>query len=249
MGGAVQAATTMTIDVLGPDTGRKVNITLYLADWERLGRELAVETREYGNLQLATPTTRVRNFTEGCKLRFEVQVPIRFRLMEVAAPLPHNFAPLALSALFFDALETRTRNEARSNLLERDELGRRGSTDTGPTVTDRLVRDAELGQIVAHHVGLDLNRGEDLAVVHAHHAANHLRDDDHVTQVRLDRVRLVVRAALLLGLAKLLHKRHTLLLQAAREAAAGASVDQLHQLLARQIEQSVEVDATEGDPC
>merc|ERR1712194_80718 len=105
MGGAVQAATTMTIDVLGPDTGRKVNITLYLADWERLGRELAVETREYGNLQLATPTTRVRNFTEGCKLRFEVQVPIRFRLMEVAAPLPHNFAPLALSALFFDALD------------------------------------------------------------------------------------------------------------------------------------------------
>lgn len=47
-------------------------------------------------------------------------------------------------------------------------------------------RDGELSQVVANHVGLDLNLVEGLAVVHAHHGANHLGDDDHVAQVSAD---------------------------------------------------------------
>ena len=81
-----------------------------------------------------------------------------------------------------------------------DEPLEAGGTDTGPTVPHRLVGDAELPEVVAHHVGLDLNRGEDLAVVHANDAADHLRPDDHVAQVRLNDVRLVIRAAVFLGL-------------------------------------------------
>merc|ERR1712070_792198 len=44
-----------------------------------------------------------------------------------------------------------------ATLLERHKLGRRGGTNTGPTVPHGLVRNAELGEVVADHVGLDLN--------------------------------------------------------------------------------------------
>ena len=46
-----------------------------------------------------------------------------------------------------------------------------------------LVRDGELGQVVANHLGLDLNLVEGLAVVDSDDAANHLGDDDHIAQV------------------------------------------------------------------
>ena len=45
-----------TIDVSG--TG-KHNVSLYLVDWDRQGRRVAVELREYDNLQLAVPTQYV----------------------------------------------------------------------------------------------------------------------------------------------------------------------------------------------
>ena len=37
-----------------------------------------------------------------------------------------------------------------------------GGTDTGTTVLDGLVRARELGEVVANHLRLDLNRVEDL---------------------------------------------------------------------------------------
>ena len=100
-------------------------------------------------------------------------------------------------------------DEGGAHLLERHELGRRCRTDTGAAVTHRLVRDGELGKVHAHHVSLDLDRGEELAVVHTNDRADHLGHDQHVAQVCLHRVRLVVRAAVLLGLAQLLTDRRT----------------------------------------
>jgi len=41
------------------------NVSLYLVDWDRQGRRIAVDLREYANLQLAAPTQYVSNFTEG----------------------------------------------------------------------------------------------------------------------------------------------------------------------------------------
>jgi hypothetical protein len=79
-----------------------LNVTLYVVDFDRLGREMAIETREYSNLQLGTQTQSVANFTEGCMLTFEVRPPVRFRLMQVIGPLPHSDAGVALSAMFFD---------------------------------------------------------------------------------------------------------------------------------------------------
>lgn len=80
----------------------KRNVTFYFVDYERSGRRLAVECREYNSLQLATPTQYVSNYTEGVYLTWEVEVPVAFRLMQVSGPLPNNDEGLAISAIFVD---------------------------------------------------------------------------------------------------------------------------------------------------
>lgn len=120
--GASLGATTATVTILtreeaaGVEAGRDVmelkeaeqglpakrNVTFYFVDYERSGRRLAVECREYSTLQLAAPTQYVQNFTEGVYLTWEVQLPIAFRLMQVSGPLPNNDEGLAISAIFLD---------------------------------------------------------------------------------------------------------------------------------------------------
>lgn len=80
---------------------------------------------------------------------------------------------------------------------------------------------------MSSHLGLDLNRVEDLAVVDANDAANHLRDDDHVAQVGLDDGGLLIGRSLLLGLAELFDEAHRAALETALEPSAGTSVDEL----------------------
>ncbi len=94
-----------------------------------------------------------------------------------------------------------------------------GGSDAGPSVLHWLVRDAELAQVVADHLRLDLHLVEALSVVDAHDGSGHLGDDDHVAQVGLDDVGLLVGRALLLLLAQLLDQGHRLPLQAAGELA------------------------------
>ena len=101
--------------------------------------------------------------------------------------------------------------------LEGDEAGRVGRADAGLAVLDRLVGDGELRQVVADHVGLDLDLVEGLAVVDADHGADHLGEDDHVAQVRADRLGLLAGGAVLLGAAQLLDQGQVTALEAARE--------------------------------
>lgn len=142
-------------------------------------------------------------------------------------------------------------------LLERDETGRVRSTNTRPSVLDGVadvhvslvlflipvqgysLGDGELSQVVADHLGLDLDLVELLAGVDANDGADHLRDDDHVTEVGLDEVGLLVGLGLLLGLAELLDQTHGLALETAVEPAAGAGVDDIAELLAGEVEEPV----------
>jgi len=101
---------------------------------------------------------------------------------------------------------------------------------------------------VADHLRLDLNLVELLAGVDTNDAADHLGDNDHVTQVRLDDSGLLVRLGLLLGLAKLLNQTHWLALQTAVEAAAGAGVHDITQLLRGEVEEPVENKLPSGFP-
>ena len=70
-------------------------------------------------------------------------------------------------------------------------------------------------------------RKTDLAVVNPHDAPNHLWDDDHITEVRLDDGGLLIGGCLLLGLAQLFDETHWSTLETALEAAAHACMDEL----------------------
>ena len=80
-----------------------------------------------------------------------------------------------------------------------------------------LVGDGELSQVVTNHLRLDFNLREDLAVVDSNNGSSHLRNDNHVSQVGLDNIRLLIDGAFLLLLAELLDQSHWLTLQSSCE--------------------------------
>jgi len=92
---------------------------------------------------------------------------------------------------------------------------------------------------VTNHLRLDLDVVELFARVDTNDAANHLRHDDHVSEVSLDRVRLLVGLGLLLGLAELLDETERATLQTAVEPSAGAGVDDIAELFGAEVEESV----------
>lgn len=80
------------------------------------------------------------------------------------------------------------------NLLQRDESGRVVRTNSRSAVSDRSVSNGELTQIVTNHISSDVHNVEHLSVVHGNGGANHLRDNDHVSEVGLDNSRPLIGA-------------------------------------------------------
>lgn len=99
---------------------------------------------------------------------------------------------------------------------------------------------------MANHLRFDLNLVELLAGVDTDDGADHLGDNDHVTEVGLDEVGLLVGLGLLLGLAELLDETHGLALQTAVEATAGTSVNDITELLGREVEEPVKGFKSDG---
>ena len=95
---------------------------------------------------------------------------------------------------------------------------------------------------MTNHLGLDLNLVELLARVDTNDAANHLGDDNHVTEVSLDGVGLLVGLGLLLRLAELLDETHGAALQAAVDSATGTGVDDIAELVGGEVEEAKEGD-------
>ena len=100
---------------------------------------------------------------------------------------------------------------------------------------------------MADHFGLNLHLVELLSGVDANHAANHLRHHNHVSEMGLDKIWLLVGLGLLLGLAELLNQTHGLALETAVEPSAGTGVDEVAELLRAEVEELVEVDSTVGE--
>ena len=92
---------------------------------------------------------------------------------------------------------------------------------------------------MANHLRLNLNLVEFLARVDTDDGSNHLRHDNHVTEVCLDEVGLLVGLGLLLGLAELLDETHRLALQAAVETTAGTGVNDITEFLGGEVEESI----------
>ena len=67
---------------------------------------------------------------------------------------------------------------------------------------------------------LNFNCSEGLAVVHSNNGTNHLRQDDHVSKVRLNDVRLLVHGSSLLRFAQLSEEGGILAGQATSETTA-----------------------------
>lgn len=90
---------------------------------------------------------------------------------------------------------------------------------------------------MTNHLGLDLDLVEFLAGVDADDAANHLGDDNHVTEVRLDEVGLLVGLGLLLRLSQLLDEAHRLALKTTVEPAAGTGVNEVAELFRGEVQE------------
>merc|ERR1719153_1196754 len=132
-------------------------------------------------------------------------------------------------------------------LLEGDESGAVGGSDSGPTVLHRLVGDGELAQVMANHLWLHLNLCEDLAIVNSNNGSGHLGDNDHVPEVGLHHVGLLVGGSLLLLLPQLLDQGHGLPFESPGELPPDPADKQLHQLLVVHVEELVEVDTPVGE--
>jgi hypothetical protein len=88
------------------------------------------------------------------------------------------------------------KKQSTKHLLEGDESGRVGRTNSGASVSDGSVSDGELTKVVSHHLGLDIDVVEHLAVVDSDLGMDHLGDDKHVAKVGLDNSGLVKGTAL-----------------------------------------------------
>lgn len=103
----------------------------------------------------------------------------------------------------------------------------------------RLIADAELPQIEAHHLGLDLHLVELLARIDPNHRADHLGHDNHVSEMGFDEIGFLVGLRLLFRFAEFLDEAHGFAFEAAVEAAAGARVDYVAELFGGEVEESV----------
>jgi hypothetical protein len=129
-------------------------------------------------------------------------------------------------------------------LSQRNELG---VGDTGSAVSGGGVGDGELTEVHADHLGLDLNGGEGLSVVDTNNRANHLGEDEHVSQVGLDHGGLLVGAGGELGLSQLVDENGRLLVEASVEPSSGSGGNELLELVGGDLEQILEVNASVGE--
>jgi hypothetical protein len=90
---------------------------------------------------------------------------------------------------------------------------------------------------MANHFRLDFDLVELFSRVDADDAADHFGNDDHVAEVSLDKVRLLVGLGLLLRLSELLDEAHRLALQTTVEPTAGTGVDEVAEFFGGEVEE------------
>ena len=115
-------------------------------------------------------------------------------------------------------------------LLEWDESGGVGSTDTWSSVLDWLVGDGELSEVVSDHLRSDFDLVEDLSIVDTDDRANHFWDDDHISEMCLDWCWLFVCLCIFLCLSEFLDESHWLSLESSLELSPCSSVEYIHEL-------------------
>jgi len=97
---------------------------------------------------------------------------------------------------------------------------------------------------VASHFRLDFNRVEDLAIVDTDDTANHLGDNNHVTEMGFDDCGFLIWGSLLLGFSQLLNETHWTTLKTASEPTACTGMDEFNKLFIAQIQELGELNST-----
>lgn len=92
---------------------------------------------------------------------------------------------------------------------------------------------------MTNHLWLDFDLVELLSRVDTNDRTDHLWDDNHISQVSLDNVWLLVWLGLLLCLAKLLDQTHWLALETTVKPTAGTGVDNIAKLIGGEVEESI----------
>ena len=153
--------------------------------------------------------------------------------------------------VFFLVVSSSRKNDliCDRDLLEGDEAGRVGGADTGAAVANGAVCDGELTKVVTDHLGLDLDLVELGAVVDTDDRADHLGDDDHLAQVRLDGLGLLTDHTLALGLPELLQQGPggALLEESTLDRPAGLGSEQLDELVLGKVQELLQVNTTVGE--
>lgn len=130
------------------------------------------------------------------------------------------------------------------SLSQWDESGR---SVTGSTVSDWGVGDGELTQVVANHLWLNLNGVENLTVVDTNQGADHLWNNNHVSQVGLDDSWLLVSWGSQLGGSQLGDETHWLGTQASGESSSNSGAAELGELVGVHLQKLLKVNALEGE--
>lgn len=114
-------------------------------------------------------------------------------------------------------------------------------------MSDWGVGDGELTQVVANHLWTELDSVEHLTVVDTNNGANHLRDDNHVSQMGLDNSWLLVLSGSELGSTELLDETEWLLVQTSLESSSNTGVSQLSEVLSGELQEVLKVDTSVGE--
>lgn len=65
-------------------------------------------------------------------------------------------------------------------------------TNTRAVMLHRSISKRELAQVVTNHLSLNLNVVEVVTIVHTNNTSNHLRNNNHVTEMSLHRLRTLI---------------------------------------------------------
>jgi len=103
---------------------------------------------------------------------------------------------------------------------------------------ENILRDREFAQVVSNHLWLNFDLVELLSWVDTNDASNHFWNNDHVSEVSLDEIWLLVWLGLLLCLTELLDQTHRLALKTTVEATTGTSVNDIAKLVGGEVQES-----------
>ncbi len=112
---------------------------------------------------------------------------------------------------------------------------------------DGLVGDGELAQVATNKVRLDLNIDELLSVVDTDDGADHLWEDDSVSEVGLDGDWLLTISNILLSLGQFLDQGHGSSLDASGKLSSVSGVEHLDDLSGWHVQELLELNTSVGE--